>query len=187
MLLNLPKTTRSSQLACIWLLQRECNHSQTFTHSWTLKLWNTHTKQCVCVCVCACTMCCILFCVCVCVSYKKKCVCACIMWCVHVCVCEQVRAHACMRVSYKEVCVGACIMSCVRMCVCACVCVCVCLMSRLCLLDSMHLWHLCTVVVNVVNNCKALWTLVRKVLNKCKLLLCHAAMLTLWAPFGSFH
>ena len=103
-------------------------------------------------------MCCILL---LCVCLTKKCVCvhaSCVV--VRACVCEQVRAHTCMHVSYKEVCVCvcvcACVCVCVHVCVCVCVYVCVCLMSRLYLLDSMHLWHLCTVVVNVVNNGKAL-------------------------------
>ena len=148
-----PKQQHSSHnsSAHALLLQREWNHSWTFTHSWTLKLWNTLTKKCV--CVCACMMSCILLLFCVCVLQKSVCasVCACIMWCVYascvvVCVrvCERVCAHACMRVSYKKVCVEAYIMSCgVCMCVRVYVCVRACLMSRLYLLDSVRICGTC--------------------------------------------
>ena len=130
-----PKTTtQSSQLACIWLLQRECNHSQTFTHSWTLKLWNTHTKQCVCVCAHAwCVVFCCFVCACACLT-KKMCVCACIMWCVYAlcvvvraCVCVWASACTCVHACFLQGGVCGCIYHelCAHVCVCVCVCVCV--------------------------------------------------------------
>ena len=140
-----------------------------------------HTYKKVCVCVCACMMSCILLLFCVCVLQKSVCasVCACIMWCVYascvvvcvrVCVCVWASVCTCVHVCFLQK--GVCWsiyheLWCVHVRVCVCVCACVSDEQIISAWLSAHLWHLCTVVVNVVNNCKALWTLVRKVLNKC--------------------
>ena len=135
-----PKQQHSSHnsSAHALLLQREWNHSRTFTLMDIKTLEHTYKKVCVCVCVCvcACMMSCILLLFCVCVLQKSVCasVCACIMWCVYascvvvcvrvcVCVSECVHMRACVFLTKR------CVLkhiSWVVVCACACVCMCVC-------------------------------------------------------------
>ena len=74
------------------------------------------------------------------------------------CVCASV-----VRVSVLCVSASVCVLCVCAHVVCVCVIVCVCMMSRLCMLDSMHPWHFWSVLaVNVVIYCKTPCALVRK-------------------------